>query len=81
VPALIVWGREDALVPVAYAAESGSRIAGSQVEVIDDCGHAPQAGQPERTWAAVSKPDNLQAARARQEAAVQRGSVRRSPAL
>jgi pimeloyl-ACP methyl ester carboxylesterase len=54
VPALILWGRQDALVPVAYAAEFGRRIAGSQVEVIDDCGHVLQADQPERVWAAVS---------------------------
>jgi pimeloyl-ACP methyl ester carboxylesterase len=54
IPALIVWGREDALVPVAYAAEFGQRIAGSRVVVIDDCGHEVQADQPARTWAAVS---------------------------
>jgi pimeloyl-ACP methyl ester carboxylesterase len=54
-PALVLWGRQDALIPVAYAAEFGDRIAGSQVEVIDDCGHVVQAEQPERTWAAVSK--------------------------
>jgi pimeloyl-ACP methyl ester carboxylesterase len=54
VPTLIVWGRADALVPVAYAAEFGNRIAGSRIEVIDDCGHAVQADQPARTWAAVS---------------------------
>jgi pimeloyl-ACP methyl ester carboxylesterase len=55
VPALVVWGRDDALVPVAYAAEFGSRIAGSQVEVIDDCGHAVGVDQPARTWAAISE--------------------------
>jgi pimeloyl-ACP methyl ester carboxylesterase len=55
VPTLIVWGRQDALTPVAYAAEFGSRIAGSQVEVIDDCGHVLQADQPEHTWTALSK--------------------------
>ena len=55
VPTLIVWGREDALVPVAYAKEFGSRIAGSQVEVIDDCGHVVQADQPERSWTAISR--------------------------
>jgi len=54
VPTLIVWGREDRLVPVAYAKEFGSRIAGSQVEVIDDCGHVVQADQPARSWAAIS---------------------------
>jgi pimeloyl-ACP methyl ester carboxylesterase len=55
VPTLIVWGRQDALIPVAYAAEFGSRIADSQVEVIDDCGHVLQADQPEHTWTALSK--------------------------
>jgi pimeloyl-ACP methyl ester carboxylesterase len=54
IPTLIVWGREDALIPVAYADEFGDRIAGSRVEVIDDCGHVVQADQPARTWAAIS---------------------------
>jgi len=54
VPTLIVWGREDALVPVEYAKEFGSRIAGSRVEVLDDCGHVVQADQPERSWTAIS---------------------------
>jgi pimeloyl-ACP methyl ester carboxylesterase/uncharacterized protein YndB with AHSA1/START domain len=54
VPTLVIWGREDALVPAAYASEFGRGIAGSQVEVIGDCGHALAAEQPERTWTAVS---------------------------
>jgi pimeloyl-ACP methyl ester carboxylesterase len=55
VPTLVVWGRQDALVPVVYASEFGDRIAGSRVEVLDDCGHAVQVDQPERTWAAISE--------------------------
>ena len=55
VPALVAWGRQDALTPVAYAGEFGRLIAGSQVEVIDDCGHVMQADQPEAVWTAVSK--------------------------
>jgi pimeloyl-ACP methyl ester carboxylesterase len=55
VPALVAWGRQDALVPVAYAAEFARSIAGSQVEIIDDCGHVMQADQPEAVWAVVSK--------------------------
>jgi hypothetical protein len=39
---------------VEYAKEFGSRIAGSRVEVLDDCGHVVQADQPERAWAAIS---------------------------
>lgn len=54
VPTLVVWGRQDALVPVAYAADFAA-ITGSQVEVLDDCGHAVQVDQPERTWTVVSK--------------------------
>ena len=54
VPTLIVWGREDALVPVGYAKEFGRRIAGSKVEVLDDCGHAVQVDQPARSWTAIS---------------------------
>jgi pimeloyl-ACP methyl ester carboxylesterase len=54
-PTLVVWGQQDALVPVAYANEFGSRIAGSQVEVLDDCGHVVQVDQPERTWRAINK--------------------------
>jgi len=55
VPTLVVWGREDALVPVAYAKEFGSRIAGSRVEVLDDCGHVVPVDQPERSWTAISR--------------------------
>jgi pimeloyl-ACP methyl ester carboxylesterase len=55
VPTLIIWGRDDALVPVAYADEFGRRITGSQVEVIDDCGHVLQADQPARTWTVISE--------------------------
>jgi pimeloyl-ACP methyl ester carboxylesterase len=54
IPTLIVWGRDDALVPVAYATEFGDLIVGSRVEVIDDCGHEVQADQPARSWDAVS---------------------------
>jgi pimeloyl-ACP methyl ester carboxylesterase len=55
VPTLVAWGRQDALVPVAYAAEFGRAIAGSQVEIIDDCGHVLQADQPEAVAAVISK--------------------------
>lgn len=41
-PTLIVWGADDALIPSAYAAEFGQRIAGSRVEILPDCGHIPQ---------------------------------------
>ena len=55
VPTLVLWGREDALVPSAYAEEFGRRIAGSRVAVLDGCGHIPQAEQPEKTLALVGE--------------------------
>jgi pimeloyl-ACP methyl ester carboxylesterase len=55
VPTLVARGREDALAPVAYAAEFGRSIAGNQVEIIDDCGHVLQVDQPEAAWTSVSR--------------------------
>jgi pimeloyl-ACP methyl ester carboxylesterase len=54
VPTLILWGRDDALVPAVYAEEFATRIEGSRVEVLDDCGHALQADQPERTFKLIT---------------------------
>jgi pimeloyl-ACP methyl ester carboxylesterase len=52
-PTLVVWGKQDALISSAYAAEFGRRIAGSRVEVIDQCGHIPQMEQLAQTLALV----------------------------
>jgi pimeloyl-ACP methyl ester carboxylesterase len=55
IPTLVLWGRQDRLAPVAYAEDFGGRIAGSRVEVLDDCGHIPQLEQPEKTYALVTE--------------------------
>jgi pimeloyl-ACP methyl ester carboxylesterase len=52
-PALIVWGRQDTLVPVAYANDFRKGIAGSRLAVIDDCGHIPQLEKPGETLAQI----------------------------
>ena len=54
VPTLVVWGKDDRLVSVVYAEEFGRRIAGSRVEILEDCGHIPQLEQPEKTYALIS---------------------------
>jgi pimeloyl-ACP methyl ester carboxylesterase len=41
-PTLIVWGRDDMLVPLATAKALAEDIAGSQTVVLDECGHVPQ---------------------------------------
>jgi pimeloyl-ACP methyl ester carboxylesterase len=48
-PTLIIWGKEDRLAPVAYAAEFGKRLANARVEILDRCGHLPQVEQLDRT--------------------------------
>jgi triacylglycerol lipase len=41
-PTLIVWGRDDMLIPLATAKALAEDIAGSQTVVLDECGHVPQ---------------------------------------
>ena len=45
--ALIVWGREDAWVPVAHAERFREAIPGARVELLEGCGHMPQEECPE----------------------------------
>jgi pimeloyl-ACP methyl ester carboxylesterase len=46
-PTLLVWGKEDRLVPLVYADEFARRIAGARVQTVGDAGHAPHLEQPE----------------------------------
>jgi pimeloyl-ACP methyl ester carboxylesterase len=48
VPTLIVWGRQDHVVPPADALGYAERIAGARLEVFDRCGHVPMAERPTR---------------------------------
>ncbi len=45
-PTLIVWGREDAIVPVECAELYRRAIRNSRVEIIEGCGHIPQVEKP-----------------------------------
>jgi pimeloyl-ACP methyl ester carboxylesterase len=44
-PALIVWGRQDAIVPPSAGDAYRDSIAGSRLAVLDDCGHHPEIEQ------------------------------------
>lgn len=46
-PTLIIWGREDAVVPVSAAEAYHAAIPGSQLVVLDNCGHRPEIEQTE----------------------------------
>ncbi len=44
-PTLIIWGRQDQLVPSVYAQEFTNRIAGARAELVDRAAHVPQLEQ------------------------------------
>ncbi len=41
-PTLIIWGKQDGLLPVADAEKFNKGIAGSELVIFDNCGHVPQ---------------------------------------
>ena len=41
-PTLVVWGREDGIVPISAAQVYHQAIPGSRLEILDNCGHLPQ---------------------------------------
>ncbi len=49
VPTLIVWGRNDPIVPVGVGERLAQIIPGARLAVIDRCGHCPQEERPEQT--------------------------------
>ena len=51
-PSLFVWGRQDRLVPLAFAAHV-RQVLPSARHLALDCGHVPQIERPEETHAAV----------------------------
>lgn len=46
-PVLIVWGREDRVLPVGHLGELGDVLARAEVHVIERCGHIAMAERPE----------------------------------
>ena len=46
-PTRIVWGREDRMVPVECGQMYQNAIAGSDLVILEGCGHSPQVEKPE----------------------------------
>jgi pimeloyl-ACP methyl ester carboxylesterase len=46
-PTLLLWGKDDRLVPPAYAEEFARLIPGARIETVAQAGHAPHQEQPE----------------------------------
>ena len=47
-PTLILWGEDDAIVPVSAAALYRDAIADARLALFEDCGHRPEIEQTEK---------------------------------
>lgn len=52
-PTLVVWGREDAIIPVDVCQRFVRAIPGATAKVLDRCGHLPEMEQPDAFARAV----------------------------
>ncbi len=55
VPTLIVWGKQDEIIPVDHAYRFERDIKGSRLVVFDQCGHCPMMEEPLKTKEALEK--------------------------
>jgi pimeloyl-ACP methyl ester carboxylesterase len=54
-PTLIVWGKDDRLVPPVYADEFARRIPGARLLTVDGAGHAPHVEYPDKVGRMVAE--------------------------
>ena len=54
-PTLIVWGRQDAIVPLECGELFHQALSNSRLQVIDQCGHSPQIEKPQEFNQGVSE--------------------------
>jgi abhydrolase domain-containing protein 6 len=52
-PVLVVWGRQDAVLPMTSAADAREVMPQAQIQLIDQCGHLPMIERPEEFLAAL----------------------------
>jgi pimeloyl-ACP methyl ester carboxylesterase len=46
-PTLVIWGREDAIIPLSVCARYVQAIPGATAHVLNGCGHLPEMERPE----------------------------------
>lgn len=52
-PVLVIWGKQDAVLPVTAAADARRVMPQAQIQLIDDCGHLPMIERPDEFLAAL----------------------------
>jgi pimeloyl-ACP methyl ester carboxylesterase len=55
IPTLVVWGKQDGLVPLRHGEAYRDAIPSAELKVIDRCGHAPQLERPAEFVALVEE--------------------------
>lgn len=55
VPALVLWGREDRLIPVSVAQRFAERLPNDEVVILPGIGHLPMEEAPDETAAAIRR--------------------------
>jgi len=55
VPALMIWGDMDVVVPIATGKRLSQDLPSARLEVFNNCGHVPQEEEPEKTLALISR--------------------------
>ena len=55
IPTLIIWGAQDALIPIAAGHKISKLIKESKLVIFDSCGHLPQEEMPARTVDEITK--------------------------
>jgi triacylglycerol lipase len=54
IPTLVIWGQQDALLSLKDGRYFASRIAGAELKIIADSGHAPMIEVPDAFLSALS---------------------------
>lgn len=54
-PTLLIWGRQDGIVPAVYAEEFAQRIAGALTTIVDGAGHLPHLEQTQDVVNSVNR--------------------------
>jgi pimeloyl-ACP methyl ester carboxylesterase len=55
VPTLIIWGKQDRVVPPSVSARLNTVLANSHYMVVENCGHMPQEERPEAILEPIAK--------------------------